>query len=128
MVGEVDAVLVSAIQFTVAFILSFICKVIFEGFDYESVKQGFFAILYAAIFSGCIAFTLQIVGQKYTPPTIASVIMSSECVFSLIFSMIVLHEKLSLLEWIGSGVIVLAIILAQLDLKRKEDIQKESIE
>ena len=111
--NRANPILVSAVQFLISAVLSFICKVIFEGFDYPSFVEAIPAIVYAAIVSGCIAFTLQIVGQKYAPPTIASVTMSSECVFALIFSLIFLHEHLLLLEWIGCGLIMIAIILVQ---------------
>ena len=128
-IGEVsdnaNPILVSAIQLLIGAILSFICKVIFEGFDFESVKNALLAILYAAIVSGCIAFTLQIVGQKYAPPAIASVTMSAECVFSLLFSLIFLHEKLLVLEWIGCGLIMIAIILIQFN---NQSIKKNIIE
>ena len=123
---KVDPILVSAVQFIIASSLSFICKVIFEGFDLEALKKATFAILYAAVFSGCIAFTLQIVGQKYAPATVASVTMSSECVFTLIASMIILGERLSTLEWIGSGLIMLAIILVQLEFGKNKKIVEET--
>lgn len=122
---RVNGVYLSFVQFLICGGLSMIFMFIFDNPKIENIIKALPAILFAAIFSGCIAFTLQIYGQKYTPPTIASMIMSLESVFSLIFSMIILSEMLTLREFIGSGLIFLSIILAQIDFKELKRIKEE---
>lgn len=71
-------------------------------------------LLYAGICSSGIAYTLQVVGQQDFNPTIASLLMSLESAFSLIFGWLLLHEVLSQKEIAGCIVIFAAVILAQL--------------
>jgi drug/metabolite transporter (DMT)-like permease len=94
--------------------------IITEGIDLNAIYHALPAILYAAIFSGCIAFTLQIIGQKYTEPTLASMIMSLENVVALISGVIILHEQLTARTIIGCSLIFIAIIFAQLNIYNKK--------
>ncbi len=74
-------------------------------------------LLYAGIFSCGIAYTLQIIGQKGVNPTIASLIMSLESVFSVLAGWVILHEKLTTKELFGCVLIFSAVILSQLPTK-----------
>ncbi len=114
----IDSIKLSAMQFIVAGILSIIFMFITEEVKLYNIYLALPAILYAAIFSGCIAFTLQIVGQKYTEPTIASMIMSLEGVFALLGGVIILKEDLTSRTIIGCSLIFIAIICAQIDFKK----------
>ena len=71
-------------------------------------------ILYTGIMSCGVAYTLQIVGQKSTPPAIASLIMSLESVFSALAGWLILGEKLSPKELLGCVLVFTAVILTQL--------------
>ena len=77
-------------------------------------------LLYAGIFSCGIAYTLQIIGQKGVNPTIASLIMSLESVFSVLAGWIILNEKLSFRELTGCLLIFIAVILAQLPVGKRD--------
>lgn len=114
----IDAIKLSAIQFIVAGVLSTIFMLFTEEIIFVNIINASPAILYAAIFSGCIAFTLQIVGQKYTEASVASLIMSLESVFALLGGVIILSEDLSLRMIIGCVLIFLAVILSQIDFKK----------
>lgn len=74
-------------------------------------------LLYAGICSSGIAYTLQVVGQQDFNPTIASLLMSLESAFSLIFGWLLLHEVLSGKEIAGCVVIFAAVIIAQLPIQ-----------
>lgn len=76
-------------------------------------------LLYAGIFSCGIAYTLQIIGQKGVNPTIASLIMSLESVFSVLAGWIILGEKLTSRELTGCLLIFIAVILAQLPVGKR---------
>ena len=70
-------------------------------------------ILYAGVLSCAVAYTLQIIGQKNVNPTIASLLLSLESVFSVIAGFILLGEKMGLRELIGCALIFVAVLLAQ---------------
>ena len=78
-----------------------------DRFSITTLLSYYKNFLYMGICSCGIAYTFQIVGQKNTNPTAASLIMSLEASFSLIFGMIVLGERLTPREWIGIALIVL---------------------
>lgn len=111
---KVDGVKLSFIQFVVGGILSCILMFIFENPQIESIKTATPSILYSGILSCGVAYTLQIVGQKYCEATIASILMCMESVFAAITGAIVLHEILSPREIAGCAIMFSAIILSQL--------------
>lgn len=114
----IDSIKLSATQFIVAGILSTIFMLFTENVNFDDIYLALPAIMYAAIFSGCIAYTLQIIGQKYTEATIASMIMSLESVFALISGVIILKEELTFRLIIGCSLIFIAVICAQIDFKK----------
>ena len=65
---------------------------IFEQPAWSDLAAAWFPILYAGIFSSGIAYTLQIAGQKYADPAVASIVMSLESVFAVLGGFVVLHE------------------------------------
>lgn len=119
---KVDGVQLSFVQFVVAGLISCALMFIFENPQIESIKNASLPILYAGILSCGVAYTLQIVGQKYCEATIASILMCMESVFAVICSAIILHESLSLREIIGCSIMFLAIIISQI----KDVIQKKA--
>ena len=115
---HIDSVKLSAMQFIVAGILSFVFMLFTEKVNFYNIYLALPAILYAAIFSGCIAYTFQIIGQKYTEPTIASMIMSLESVFALFGGVIILKEELTFRLIIGCILIFISVVCAQIDFKK----------
>jgi drug/metabolite transporter (DMT)-like permease len=71
-------------------------------------------ILYVGIFSVAMAFTLQVIGQRFTPAADAAIILSSETVFAAIGGMFVLGERLSLLQLSGGALILVSILAVEL--------------
>lgn len=118
---EVDGVKLSFVQFMVSGIISCILMFIFENPQIESIKSAALPIMYSGILSCGVAYTLQIVGQKYCEATIASILMCMESVFAAICGAIILHESLSSREILGCVIMFTAIILSQL----KDIIQKK---
>lgn len=111
---KVDGVRLSCVQFFVVFVISSILAFIFETPTIDGIKSAILPICYAGIMSSGIAFTLQIVGQKYTEPTVASLLMSLESVFAVLTSIVVLHKIPSERELIGCVIMFAAIIISQL--------------
>jgi drug/metabolite transporter (DMT)-like permease len=115
---KVDGVRMSCIQFLVNSILSGICMFLFESPKPAAILDCWLPIAYAGILSCGVGYTLQIVGQKFTRPTIASLLMSFESVFAVIFDWLILHSGFSLREIGGCILMFAAIILAQLPAKK----------
>ena len=113
--NRVDGVKLSCLQFFVCGALSAVAALIFEreAFDFGVLLSYYKTFLYMGVCSCGIAYTFQIVGQKGTNPTAASLIMSLEASFSLIFGMIVLGEALTPREWIGIALMLVAIVLTE---------------
>ena len=113
-----DGVRMSLVQFAVAFMVNTILALIFEmPLDTSLVVDRLPAILYLAIGSSGIAYTLQIVGQKDCDPTVASILLSLESVFGVIGAALFLGERMSGREYFGCAVVFVAVILSQLDFK-----------
>lgn len=117
---HVDGVKLSCIQFFVASLISFFPAVFYEGFDFKLIIAALPSIAYAGIMSSGVAYTLQILGQQKTEPTLASMIMSLESVFAVLTSMLVLHLTPSPREAVGCVIMFAAIIVAQLPEKKKK--------
>ena len=124
----VDGVRMASIQFLTCGLLSAIpmilCEIGFAPGGLSAWAGGFcsqtawIAILYAGIGSSGIAYTLQIVGQEDVNPTIASLIMSLESVFSAFAGWLILHETMSAKELLGCGLVFAAVVLAQIPVGR----------
>lgn len=109
-----DGVKISCIQFFVAGVICCIGMFIFEKPMLADILAAYIPILYAGVMSCGVAYTLQIIGQKNLPPTLASLIMSLESVFSALAGWLILGEKLTTVELSGCVLMFIAIILAQL--------------
>lgn len=114
----VDGVRLSCIQFLICGALSGVLMFVFETPDIQGLLKAAVPILYAGIMSCGVAYTLQIIGQKYTKPTIASLIMSLESVFAVIAGIVVLQEIPTTREAVGCILMFAAIIIAQLPDKK----------
>jgi len=71
------------------------------------------AILYRATLSVGIGYTLQVWGQKHTPPTDAALILGLEAVFAVIAAWFLLDQKLRPIQIIGCVVIFIAVFISQ---------------
>ena len=110
----VDCVKMACIQFFVCGALSGVLMLIFEGVNISGVMDAAIPILYAGVLSCGAGYTLQIIGQKNYNPSIASLIMSLESVFSVLGGWLILHQTMNIREYVGCAVIFIAVILAQL--------------
>lgn len=111
---EVHPVALSAGQFLVNGILSLICSLIFESVSIQAFGSCIWQLLYVALLSSCVAYTLQIFAQKGGNATVVTLLLSLESVFALLGGMVLLGEKLSGRELLGCLLMTAAIVLAQL--------------
>ena len=121
--SKIDAIVLSCSQYMITGVISCILMFIFEKPSIDGIMQAAIPILYAGIMSCSCAFTFQIIGQKYTEPTLASMLLCTESVFSVIFSFIILGERMTVIEYIGCAVMFTAIIIAQLPAKKHSETQ-----
>ena len=110
----VDGVCLSFVQFLTAGSLGLLVAFATEQPTFAALGAAAVPILYTGIFTMGVAYTLKIVAQKDTDPTVASLILCMESVFAVVFGWLILHETLSLREGVGSVFMFIAILLAQL--------------
>lgn len=111
---EVSPARLAMAQFGICALYNTIGMLLFEHPTLETLLPCLVPIAYAGIMSGGVGFTLQIFGQRYTSPTVASLLMSMEAVFGAIFGFLILKELMSARELIGCLLMFAAIIISQL--------------
>ena len=116
-----DGVTISCIQFAVSGILCLICALFTEKIVFTEILKGYIPILYAGVMSCGVAYTLQILGQKYVEPTKASLILCLESVFATLGGWVILNQVMTLKETIGCIIVFIAIILAQFVQKKENN-------
>lgn len=109
-----DGVKMSCVQFFVTGIVSLILMAIFETPVLEDIIDCWLPILYCGVLSCGVAYTLQILAQKDAEPTAATLIMSLESVFAVLFGVLLAGERLTLIEGLGCIVIFIAVVTPQL--------------
>ena len=110
---RVDPIRFSAAQFIIGGILNLVAGLLFENISSTLQPAIFGGMLYTGIFSVGVGYTLQVVGQRQTPPTDAALILSLEGVMGAFFGWWWLHEALTPVQLLGCGLIFAAILLAQ---------------
>ncbi len=115
-VGVTGGVKLSIMQFFVVGVISTVCALIFDfkTLEFSALIDGILPILYLGIMSSGIAYTLQIVGQKYAEPSVASIVMSFESVFAVLGGVMFSGSLLSKNEILGCVIMFAAIIVAQI--------------
>lgn len=117
--GNLDSVKLSAVQFLFAAVCSGILAFTLETPTFENFAACWTSVVYVAVFSGALGYTLQIAGQKSTDPTIASLIMCLESVFAAVGGWILLNQRLSGHEMLGCALMLGASIVALIPLPAK---------
>ncbi|MDO4988839.1 MAG: DMT family transporter [Synergistes sp.] len=110
-----DPLKISCIQYMVVFLLSGVLMMMYEEPTLSGVVASWPSLFYAGFFSSCIAYTFQMLSQRYVPPTTASIIMSMESIFAAFSGMIFLGETLTAREFIGCVLVFAATVTAQLN-------------
>ena len=116
----IDGVLMSCVQFLVAGGISLILMFALESPTWAHIFAARSSILYSGVMSCGVAYTLQPLGQRYADPSTASIIMSMESVFAVIFGIILLHNVPTAVEIAGCIIMFAAIVLSQLNLFEKK--------
>ena len=119
-VQKVDGIALSCAQFLVVSVFSAIFMAATETPTIEGFSACVWPLLYIAVFSSCVGYTLQIVAQKDANPTVVSLLLSLESVFAVIGGAILLGEQLSARELLGCLLMMAAIVLAELPERKRQ--------
>ena len=113
-VQRANPVELSAVQFLTVTVLSTAMAFIFENPSWKQVAAAVVPIVWLGVLSSGTGYTLQIIAQQYTDPTVASLLMSLEAVFAVLAGAVLLGERMTARELIGAAVMFAAIILVQI--------------
>lgn len=111
-----NPIYIACLQFIVCSILSLLAAVPFETITLPALRAATLPILYAGIFSAGVAFTLQVVCQRTSPPAHAAIVMSLETVFAALSGYLILHERLTPRDLAGCALMFAGLIVVQLPL------------
>lgn len=124
-VKKYPASVLNTVQMFTAFVLSASSLVIFGENDFQVTTQGWLSVLYLGVVSTTICYLLQTACQKYIDETKAAIILSMESVFGTIFSIMILHEVVTVRMVIGCAVILAAVIISNMSETSEETEDKE---
>ncbi len=121
----VDGIELSCVQFYATSVLSLIFMLIYEKVDFSELAACVLPLLYIGVFSSGIAYTLQIIAQKGSNPTVISLIFALESVFAVFAEHIIGGANVKAMTWweiLGCILIFAAVVLSQIpfnELKKK---------
>jgi drug/metabolite transporter (DMT)-like permease len=104
----------SFVQFSLAGVLGIGLGLAVEGFDLAAVIATLPEILFTGVIATGLAFTLQVIGQRYTTAPQAAIFLSTESLFAALFGAVILSEQIPALGYAGGLLIFMAILLAEL--------------
>ena len=111
---QVDGVRMSCIQFFTCSVLCGVPMLLFEQPHMAQIAAAWAPVLYAGVLSCGVAYTLQVVGQRRVPSSVAALILSLESVFSVLAGWVILRQRLSPRELFGCLLVFCAVVIAQL--------------
>ena len=101
------------VQFAIAAALNWGCALLMETVSAENIRRALLPVLYCGVMSTAVGYTLQTVGQKGCRPALAALILSLESVFCVIGGALLLGEAMTARGYMGCGLMLLAVALAQ---------------
>ena len=117
---KVDCVRMSCIQFFVTSGLCGVCSAFLERPTWAGVLACAVPIVYAGVLSGAAGYTLQMLAQRDTDPTVASLLMCLESVFAVLAGWLLLGDLLSPRELAGCALMFTGILLAQAPVRQRK--------
>lgn len=110
---KVDGIKLSLMQFFFVALFSGILMLFFEQPDWSLLPHCTIPLLYTGVLSSGVAYTLQILAQKDANPSVVSLLMSLESVFAVLAGLL-FGDRMSGWEWLGCGLMLIAVVIAQL--------------
>ncbi|WP_319529427.1 DMT family transporter [uncultured Cohaesibacter sp.] len=109
-----NPVTIAFIQFLTTGIIGLIAGLFLEPMELSNLRGAWIEIAYTGILSGGLSFTLQAIAQRYTPPSDAAILLSSESLFAALFGALLLGERITPLQMLGCAFIFSCILLVEL--------------
>ena len=120
-----DGVKLSCLQFLFAGTWSTILALFFDTISLQVLLDCIWPLLYVGVFSCGVGYTLQILAQKDSNPTVVTILLSLESVFAVIAGAVVLHQQMTGREYLGCVLMFAAVVLAQLPMPQKKEAKAE---
>lgn len=118
-VGRIRPAVLNFLQMTAACILSVGGFLLSGDFVFAPSTRSLLAVLYLGVVSTTITYLLQTVSQKYVDETKSAIILSMEAVFGTFFSVVLLHESVTVRMLAGSALILAAVLVSEVSFKKK---------
>lgn len=112
--NKVDGLALSCVQFLVMTVLSAAGMPAETMPSPELLGEYLWPVLYVGVFSSGVAYTLQILAQKDSNPAVVSLLMSMESLFAAVAGALILGNRMTGREYLGCGLMLAAVVLAQL--------------
>lgn len=113
-VKKYRAVVLNFIQMLTAVVLSVVSLFLFGETKFQVTSKGWLSVLYLGVISTALCYLLQTASQKYVDETKAAIILSMESVFGTMFSILILHEQVTLRMVCGCIIILAAVLVSNL--------------
>jgi drug/metabolite transporter (DMT)-like permease len=123
---RISAIALVEMQFIVCTVLCLACSFIFERPVLFPGWEATGAVLWTGIMGGIVAYLLMAYGQRYTPPTLAGILMSLEAVFALIVSVIWGYDSLTLRAVIGFVLVFAGTTIARMGSEKTSELAGET--
>ena len=120
-----DGVKLSCLQFLFAGTWSTILALFFDTISLQVLLDCIWPLLYVGVFSCGVGYTLQILAQKDSNPTVVTILLSLESVFAVIAGAVVLHQQMTGREYLGCVLMFAAVVLAQIPMPQKKEAKAE---
>ena len=120
-----DGVKLSCLQFLFAGTWSTLLALFFDTISFQVLLDCIWPLLYVGVFSCGVGYTLQILAQKGSNPTVVTILLSLESVFAVIAGAVVLHQQMTAREYLGCVLMFAAVILAQIPMPQKKKAKAE---
>lgn len=114
MSGSDRPLALSAVQFLVTGLGALAIALFIEPISWDGIVEAAPHLLYSGVVSSGIAYTLQVVGQRWTTAPQAAIFLSSESLFGAFFGALILGERIPVLGYFGCALIFLAMILVEI--------------
>ncbi|MFH1689656.1 MAG: DMT family transporter [Candidatus Eisenbacteria bacterium] len=118
LIKRIDVGTLAFMQFATCAILSFVTALVTEDIRMDGIIAAAGPILYGGFISVGIAYTLQLVGQRKTPPSHAAIILGLEAVFAAVGGWAVLDETYSSRALVGCALMLAGVVVSQLRRRR----------
>jgi len=116
--SQSDTIQLGIYQLGFTALFGILFSILFETPTLPHTPQSWLAVLSLSILCSAIGFVVQTAAQKYTTPAHTGVIFSLEPVFAALFAFLITGETLTLRGYIGAGLVLLSVLIAEIDLSK----------